>query len=479
MFDILGYWQYNVKNRNFIDAVNAEVGINMEIKENFSGYVNYESKQFFCVVNNYIVKLFPHMNGDLAALDSNKPINDRWLFGFDEDNYEMALLMRGGFKRSILGHYTWFGSPIIIKSTANAVQYGLESFDAISFSGGIINSVYNPKIAVKSASYDQAVHNGARNIEIKPFDAYSHSYPIFIDGETANIVYSISQDGKAEDVSTCELGALTSFIRIEFERSQSIDKFIRYYDVIKRFISFLVGQHNITFETTLRKRNKDGLFYEIAICKISDGYSNYCKKSFYRVIPLNAFKERISSAVLLFAGDQKPFLEFLPNDNRDSNRVSYTNVEDICTSLEIEYGLKGYTLQVDNTTEGLKRAIVEAIRKFKETDSHPSEKLYDKAYGSVKNLSISNAEKIWRLYDRYKPLMYKIFEADDPFTYKLTEKSVRNFVQLRNQITHSGVIAWEENAKVYRQLEALVYFAVFERIGIPAEEAYGVIHQLM
>ena len=238
-------------------------------------------------------------------------------------------------------------------------------------------------------------HNGARTITIKPFDKYSPTYPICIHGETAQIMYSVSQDGKAENTDTCELGALESFVRIKFQNSQSIDKLEKYYKVMKELFSFLVGQNIIQLDVAIYKQDREGLLYKTAECDIKDAYLNHCKKSFHNVIPLNAFDAKIASALSLFEKKQKPFLVFLPSDNKDANLITYKNVEDLCTALEIEYGFKRFHSAKDDATSRLIAAINKAINDCQGAETNPSEELYNKAHSYMKYLSLSAADKVW------------------------------------------------------------------------------------
>ena len=451
----------------------------MNNDENFTSYVDFEGNQFLCVVNQYLAKLFPLEKGNSfkAYYDTGTNLNPQWLFGFDEDYYEIALFAQHGIQPASFARYSQFGVPIIVKSTSNVKKYDLHTFDAISFQGGSIDSVYNPKIAVNREHPDRKDFDGARTIEIKPFNEYSQTYPIRIDNENANLLYSVSQDGKAENFTTSELGKVTSFIRIEFEKSQDINKLVICYNVIKGFLSLLIGQQNVTFEVALHKRTEQGKSQEIAICSINERYRNYCQKRSNKVIPLDFFKDKLSVALTLFDTEQPPFLAFLPSDNSESNHISYTNVQDLCTALEMEYSLKKFPFKGDDIAKRLIKTLKEDIKEFAKENPDAEESLYSVARSSVKYISLSLTDRIWMLYGKYQKQIDTI--CDKHNILKLDKEKIHSFVNLRNSITHSGLIDWNGNEKIYLQLKCLLYFAIFERIGFSATESYEPIYQLM
>lgn len=61
---------------------------------------------------------------------------------------------------------------------------------------------------------------------------------------------------------------------------------------------------------------------------------------------------------------------------------------------------------------------------------------------------------------------------------KLTNTNISSFVKLRNSKTHSGTIAWGENAEIYPALLALVYTCLFKHLGIPEEKIKPLIQQI-
>src|SRR5690554_6768930 len=103
---------------------------------------------------------------------------------------------------------------------------------------GIINVVYNPKIAAlkqRTPSEMAEIYrdfDGARAIEIKPFPDYTRSVSVALDNQNAEMTVSVSHSDGDGDVNTVSLGSLGSFVRLEFEHSQTFDKITCYYTVL-------------------------------------------------------------------------------------------------------------------------------------------------------------------------------------------------------------------------------------------------------
>jgi hypothetical protein len=163
----------------------------------------------------------------------------------DEGDYNIALYASRGFETRTASCCAKFGSSLIVRSTANVIDYPLQTFDAVSFSGGTVNAVYNPKImALKTEPFgcNKFVEaNGARSIEIKPFDEYTHKFNLCIGEEKAELTY--------------------------------LDKIIKYYSAVKVLLALCVRQNNVGFDVAIHKKQEDGKFYKSGICKIYDGYS--------------------------------------------------------------------------------------------------------------------------------------------------------------------------------------------------------------
>lgn len=52
---------------------------------------------------------------------------------------------------------------------------------------------------------------------------------------------------------------------------------------------------------------------------------------------------------------------------------------------------------------------------------------------------------------------------------QINEANIASFVKLRNNKTHSGTVEWDDSAKLYVPLLAIVYAGFFKYIGLPDE----------
>ena len=468
------------------------------IPDYFCGHLKAENDVFVFSVQDHVVKLLSTKTNEneniaslikLADFEVKKP---QYLRGIDEANHEIAFLFQTGSKivfdqfRSLT-----FGTPIIIKSCGNAQGFyqlltsEWDKFDAISFSGGIINAVYNPKIAALERSTPSEMaeiyrdFDGARTIEIKPSPDYTRSVSVALDNQNAEMTVSVSHSGGYGGVNNVSLGSLGSFIRLEFEHSQTFDKIACYYTVLRKLLALLVGQNNVSFDVALHQRTKDNKFIKTANCKINDGYDDYCEKGFHSVISLDKvfpYIPKLFEIIKSSKNNANHILALLPESNKRLGRITFTKVQALCTALEVEYRANGYERPRDARIEELKRDIGLCVKAFLE--KNPDLDVYKKTTISTvyKNLDYSLSDKIFFLYGEHKDVVDEL--ASDLFVPEITQESIRSFVRLRNTGTHTGIADWGDNGKMYAPLLGLAYLCLLNRTGMPREEGAKVLRQL-
>lgn len=434
-----------------------------KINENFSGYIEFDNNDYVCDVNNFYVKLLPCIKDKWKPFYHFKEIDKKFFFGIDELGYEIAFYLPGriGYGLNFLNFFT----PVIIKGTANNIRYDLSTFDAITFSGGIINKVYNPKQALELNSFDiENYMQGVNEIKTKPFDQYTKSYELNILNNKVKIMVSIMKDAKDRDITTDDLGKVISFIRFEFENRQGIEKLFTYYNIVHSLLSFLIGQTNIDFEVSLQKRDDKNLYGQIAVCKFFNNFKNFCNRSHNNVISLNLVNDKFSKIIEIFS-EEKYYLDFLAEDNNKVNIVDYERIKNICSALEYEF--KSNNFQLPKTVIEL----IEIFKKLIDERIDKEEKLYDYLNSSVSCLDQPLAEKIYAIYERYKAQIDSISNHHPQFkSAGLTKDNISKFVKLRNNITHCCPKINMEDADIFPLLECLVYFSISERIGFTPME---------
>lgn len=468
------------------------------IPDSFCGYVTIEDSRYAFFVNGHFVKLlpagkegqdqWPAIIGLIPQEENNR--NDyKYIYGYDESLNQIALLQPDSLSHSFIG--TSFFAPIIIKSNGNADGFyrmltkDWKQYDAIVFSGGIIDSLYNPKIAaLKRPTLEEqkaafSNYDGAHSIEIKPFSDYTLDTSIEIAGQKAKLVLSVSQSGGEGNVNTTDLGSLKSFIRLQFDNPQEFITLHRYIQAIKATIAVLAQQNNIDFDVSINQRTEDGKFMSTGICKVFMDSENFYNPQNHQVVPIQSLFDHIPQIIrIVESGEADTILALLPERNKDRKRVTISNVQDLCTALEAEYNL--YSSKTSTTKDAavqqLKKSIKSTIKAFTAENSNIDPDKETTISSCFQYLDLNLKNKIFALYEQHKTAVDGIRQK-----YSLpdiTIESIGEFVKLRNTKAHTGKIAWSESANLYTALFALVYSCFFARADVPSDTIPQVISRM-
>jgi len=459
------------------------------IENNFAAYVTFRDKPFFVTVNENLCKFFPREgpeqkiaycsvnikvdNGDLceqpgdmsafvAPSITDTPgfirtrsedlnvfsgkIEKQLVHGFDENANDIAFIIESlGWDFLPWSCYAAFRTPVIIKGQLK----DLETFDAITFSGSVIDSMYPPgRHAINMKNDRMFPIDGARTIEIRPFDDYTKKSSFEIFSVKCTLLYSVAQGGY--NLESGELGKLFSIMRLEFDAKQEITTIERYYVLISKFVAFCVAQHNIEFDSiTLSRKNDSGDYVKIGICKFFYKYE-HIKLEAGTILSFRVFGENIIDALKLFADEKNaPQLAFLPGSNFERNRVSSENIKNLCTAFEFEYS------RIFLPPKGVRVSAADKICAIRD-----------------KVIEILNS-----VPDSYVPDYYILPRehlSTDSFIFKyinIQDEYIRNFVKIRNDITHGNFITELGNTGMsYCRLCMVIYLCILSRVGLSGEQ---------
>jgi hypothetical protein len=451
-----------------------------EIPDNFCGYVGIDDVPFIFNLTGHTVKLLPEYSNKkegFNALMKNGHNHPEFLYGHCEKNYNIAFLRKTDFSTPFPGSAASFSSPLIVMDTSNTGYHDKifgewHKFDAISFSGGIINEIFNPKMAaLRMMTAEEAMSfskefNGAHTIEIKPFEEYTYTCDVVLGDICAKLVFSVYHDGESNDVSKNSLGNLISFIRLEFEDTLQLDSIEKIYVTIKSLVAILTVAHNSAFDCKLHQRNADSRFCNTGLCKAYHNHDELTKRSHRNVIPLDILKEHLPSLVkAIYDGEADTLLDLLPSNN--SPYINIADIQDLCTALEVAYNLSGHKNERDNMIKTLKRALNDTIKQFSDENDI---KIRDQTTirSSFKYLDWNARDKVMYLYQKHSEIVDAISQKSrSPL---IDVENVKDFLHLRNSKAHEGKIDWGDSAEIYAPLLALVYTSFFSRIGTPTSE---------
>ena len=339
-----------------------------------------------------------------------------------------------------------------------------------------------PQMAIHHPVDTQNILNleGVREIKTRPWKDYTYSIDLTIDNEKVNLTISVGQVGDKETndyLKSYSLGELNSFMRFSFENAQGFKKIGKYYRIAKLLIAILTKQKNIFFETYLSQRGSDNKFFTTAYCKFADPYDNYSSKKYGNVISLLHILDYIPKLVDSIVNNEcEPLLTLLPEDNRKLNQISITNIQDLCTALEVLYEWDKQHRKKDSLIVELKRKIKDTIKEFTELHPELDPSKQTTISSAFQYLDYTLKQKIITLYNENIDVIDAVISKWS--LPKITDTNISSFVNLRNNKTHSGTIEWGENAEIYPALLALVYACLFTHLGIPEEKIKPLIQQI-
>jgi uncharacterized short protein YbdD (DUF466 family) len=442
-----------------------------------AGNIDYLGEQHSCTVNDYVVKIFYKDAPGMIGLVKDEPTEEKYLYGIGDNDSPFAVYMPKGlyvnpFSFHVLYH---FSTPIIITSRSSETS-DLSYFDGIEFYGETINKIFNPRQAVEYSEYSQQIED--ISLKFKSHSDYSRKFDVDFDGQKAAIEYLVYRyvslaEQKNEDGSI-SLGSLNSAIRFTFDGQRPLEEINRYWKMFNNFLQFMVGRQNVDFGVRFFQKNKaDSLLHT------ADGFFRRGKPDTYNgkiqnSIQINTLGDKFPELFRLFLDEQTaPYLNFLPESNTAANRISYTDVLDICTAFEKEFVLSGLKNPINDIADKLYNTLKAAIKEFRKTQvqtEQQQDKIFDVAFSSIKYINSSLADKIYLLYE------LSLTSPDEVSEEALlkTRNDIDSFVQLRNSIMHSGIVDWGENGLFSRTLIRILYVNILLRAGVDKKTATNI-----
>ncbi len=459
-----------------------------KIEDNFNGYLQIGDDGFVYNVNGHIVSLMPTEDDPAKRIEivnnicAQKIELPEFIYGEDND-VDIAFFRNTKFvQQKWLNPKAVFATPLIVKSTSinsNILSEEWVKFHYITFYGGNINSLYNPHKAVEPNSH--VVNNGVEEIKLRSKSEFTRSIECEICGEKAKFTFSVFNESTLDrktGTGSYVLGELNSGICLTFENAQKINKIPEYYRIIRSLVAILTGKNNIRFKVQIGQKIKQNKYINTGICKFLTSYSNFSEIRWEKVINIFNIFDCIPNLIsLIESKDADILLALLPVDNRDVHRVSITDIQNICTALEVVYDWRKSKLKKDKFIETLKEKIDDTIDEFVKSEKANAEgiddrkDIYDKTTikSAFKYLDYTLKEKILALYRENEETINEIIKRHSlpPINYE----TVHNFVKLRNDKTHSGVVKWGDRANIYYSLLAIIYLCLFKKAELDDETA--------
>lgn len=385
-----------------------------EIKENFNGKIILNDVSYFFDVKDDVLRIFFNETGIKTVRDFNKTffalLKKGWISGVCEDEYRVIFGIREICMSDYPSVYAEYRLFICIKEKFytigcdNGKIDNFNIFNGIKISGELIDNIcaracysfdkdFNKKLDNNLLSSQENIFIPKKKIQLN-----KHTKCFFE-------VVSIVNDENVNKIS------YNSNILFSFYNDKNVDKFISFYYSIKNFIDILCFARNTKFNIELMQKFNNKLI-SFANVKIYENYRNYCNRPIQEYVQIQSIQDSLKE-IFENLDNNKYKLLFLPIDNDDFYRLTYSDIQNLTTAVEIACDL-------DNK--------------------------YNLGIKQKKSDSVSKAKIIYDWCKPYKKLLSDRYQNNKgfnkPFYYKLTVKDIKNFRELRNNITHraTGII---------------------------------------
>ncbi|MBQ3642131.1 hypothetical protein II906_09450 [bacterium] len=472
--------------------------MNKQIDNNFCGILQYNygtevDDLFFHVVDD-LVTLLPateeskkRIINSVKSKELKEKDNTKWLFGFAENGCSVAFFQHGklniNFSFPIDLQPAKFRAPIILQSTTPS-GIDLHTFNEIEFCNGVVDLLHFPSKAIEGRASDGSIN-------FRDPKHYTRRFSVSVNGADFDVIFTVSltdlvrELGKVPDLRR----HIHSVLRFEFQSAQPIDTFETYYKYALRFFQFCVGRNNLDFNVKLYQRTEKQRF--TILTRFVDGFDDYANDKL-DCIHLIHFEDLNNKFPKLFSvlneEERQPNFLFLPKRNKEIGYVYYTNITDLCVSLDKEYNYIKSELLDNNKKQA--QELSKELNLFIEKSNYP-QKVKEKAKalncGALANMQPSLKEKIIALYDDFAVQLNEVsnckyHDYDNSTTVKEYsdddfKRLIGKFVQIRNSAAHTGII-WNEGIQIYQHLQLLMYFCVLKRAGYTLEESKKILFNL-
>ena len=354
-------------------------------------------------------------------------------------------------------------TPVFIESSMPFMSNDLHQFSVIQFSGGSLNLLRKERLSLPQYSHDE---NSQVSFS-RPLE--KTEYTMIVCGEKCTVTIGITARDSGNDL-TWSFNSIP-YLSLTFDKMQTLDTIWHHYQQVNRLISVMTNRTDNHFDeiSIFTAPVGDESFYNRkAIVNIRDNDEGHVRE--FPGISFSDLGESAARLLELFYNSQEKTpsysLGFIPRNEREHWRVTDDIIRAVASALECE--LTFYEDVTSGQQEAIEclcaevKALIKAHRKAHKDDPVISERTYDQMFGSITHWSMTAAEKVFWLYQRFGDAM-----DDSSHRSSLNEADIQAFVKYRNSITHGTYR--ELNLDVMRTtiaLEKLVICSLLERVGV-------------
>lgn len=356
-------------------------------------------------------------------------------------------------------------TPIFIESCMPTMSNDLHHFFVIEFSGGSLNLLRKGRLSLPQYSHDATGHNILFERPIEKVE-----YEMSIGGKKCKVTIGVAAKDSGND-HTLSFNSVT-YLSLAFDEMQTLDTIWQHYQHVNRLISVMTNRVDNHFDeiAIYTMPSDDERFYSSkAMVSIQDNDNGKVRR-----FPCITFSDLGECAVKLLelfynSKEKKPSysLGFIPRNEREHYRVTDDIIRAVASAMECE--LTFYKEADSAQKEALDILCTEVKTLVKNhRDRHKEDPIltsgtYDLIFGNITHWSMSAAEKMIWLYQRFSDAM-----EDQSQHSCLSDADIRGFVRYRNNITHGYYSVLDRDVmRTTIALEKLVICSLLERIGVP------------
>lgn len=416
-----------------------------------TGFIYNDNRKINFYLDGYIATF---VNTDFCKIQFDLP----FIYGQTHDFHNLAIYK--GDSPISLSYTKKINIPAYIVAADNALATDWESFDYITFSGGILNSLFFCR-ALKREYTDNS-----KILFHRQDDSISWEF------ETEDCICELSVSSKISEsfgVHGTTISNDRVVLLLKFSKSQPLESVFKYIQKIKDALSFMAYRKNISFEN-IHLHHNDRSISKMQVFLREDIPIEV--KDIMNCITFHDLRDSIPAlfSIVFNSQDNRPSYEFgfIPTSSKDTCIINNQKVRLICSALECESSFfEGLYPEEEEHLHNLIHTIKKTIKEHRKSSEKLSGRTYDLIFSNIRNWSMSATDKICALFHRYDEAMTLL----NPSDLNIGDEEIHNFVKYRNSITHGSykILNGEIAATAY-VLQGLIYCCLLTRIGMSEDE---------
>lgn len=434
-----------------------------------SGYIECLDKPYIFTYDGELLQLVPKDKELIKPYDSLKNSNQHFeiLEGVTQRHERICFL---NCKLQV------FNSGYISKPAGFiCFNSNIDTFDVITFRGGIMDFFYRPNQIVDTKNSSCDYETGESLIKLKSFDETSKYCDILIDDKKANLMISITQPGIPSHLEIdYNLGKPRTILRLTFDDPVEISDFRNIYMWVYNLMVFLNFRKDVYMgEVELGKLNEERKIAKVA-------YTHIIERDKAEITDINRiigyyFISNQLNELLQIVNKPDLNLLFIPNSVKSDKYLLPEQYMICCTSFESVFNFAfpnakmEFSQKANEVKEEFLKYISDKEKEYKGVDAK-KRKEFNKYADMIKLLDFGLAEKFEHCQLKYEAIMNNYVQKLKyrlSFTQQEFEGIAQSFAKKRNMFMHNSLEDFEDiHIMAYTLARVFIYAMILEKAGV-------------